>query len=441
MALDFPSAPTNGQKYPVTPVVGMPQYTWDGEKWTTVGPQITSAPPSTTPPLMDQPQAAVGIGSKYAREDHVHPKIYAAPFDVMAYSGIQLNGSMDVSQERGYVSGMTTGGKYICDGWAMQKNGGGTFDAGIYDIGYPGLQKVLLVQTQGITTPAATDFYFVNQFIEGYRIARLNWGNVGAKGLTLGFWTAHSKPGVYGGSVRNGDVSRSLTFTYTQNAGGDYEFKTIFVPGCTDGVWKVNNETGINLSFTIACGSSYISPQNGVWTSNPASYLTGPGQVNGMDTTLNCFRLTGVIVLPGVDETPTPERARQILRPYDQELAACQRYYCKSFDAAAPVANNSVPIMRYVSIAEATTAVDTQRFFFPVEMRVTPTVRTFSPAQNAPVDGQWQIFSGVGFQNSTSITIIGATPKGFTPALQGLSGLTFGSSYLAYGNWTADARY
>jgi hypothetical protein len=37
MALDFPSSPTVGQKYPTSPVVGNPQYTWDGAKWTTSG--------------------------------------------------------------------------------------------------------------------------------------------------------------------------------------------------------------------------------------------------------------------------------------------------------------------------------------------------------------------------------------------------------------------
>ena len=35
MALNFPSSPTVGDKYPQPPVVGQPVYAWDGEKWTT----------------------------------------------------------------------------------------------------------------------------------------------------------------------------------------------------------------------------------------------------------------------------------------------------------------------------------------------------------------------------------------------------------------------
>ncbi len=41
MALDFPSSPTVGQKYPVTPVAGVPTYNWDGEKWTTTSSAAT----------------------------------------------------------------------------------------------------------------------------------------------------------------------------------------------------------------------------------------------------------------------------------------------------------------------------------------------------------------------------------------------------------------
>ena len=36
MALNFPSSPALGQKHPVPSVVGVPTYTWDGEKWTTL---------------------------------------------------------------------------------------------------------------------------------------------------------------------------------------------------------------------------------------------------------------------------------------------------------------------------------------------------------------------------------------------------------------------
>lgn len=40
MALDFPSSPSIGQHYPASPIGGIPTYTWDGEKWTTLGASV-----------------------------------------------------------------------------------------------------------------------------------------------------------------------------------------------------------------------------------------------------------------------------------------------------------------------------------------------------------------------------------------------------------------
>ena len=50
MALDFPSSPTVGQKHPATPIVGVPNYTWDGEKWTSIAPGIQGPPGPQGPP-------------------------------------------------------------------------------------------------------------------------------------------------------------------------------------------------------------------------------------------------------------------------------------------------------------------------------------------------------------------------------------------------------
>src|SRR6186713_451606 len=50
--------------------------------------------------------------------------IAAAPFDALAYNGMQINGSMDVSQERGAaVFALSNGGAHVvADGWWMQYN-------------------------------------------------------------------------------------------------------------------------------------------------------------------------------------------------------------------------------------------------------------------------------------------------------------------------------
>ena len=68
MSLDFPSTPAVGDKYPSTPVEGIPTYTWDGEKWTVEH----NSPAGFELPLMDG-VADEGVSEAYSREDHVHP--------------------------------------------------------------------------------------------------------------------------------------------------------------------------------------------------------------------------------------------------------------------------------------------------------------------------------------------------------------------------------
>jgi hypothetical protein len=78
-ALDFPSAPLVGDRYPFPAVLGIPTYTWDGEKWTTSGPGIITSGGAAAPPLPDGAVAIVGASNKFAREDHVHPETIVLP--------------------------------------------------------------------------------------------------------------------------------------------------------------------------------------------------------------------------------------------------------------------------------------------------------------------------------------------------------------------------
>jgi hypothetical protein len=73
MALDFPNAPTTGQKYPSPSVVGQPTYTWDGEKWVCDTAAIGTGPviPSGTKMLFYQAAAPVGWTQDATHNDKV----------------------------------------------------------------------------------------------------------------------------------------------------------------------------------------------------------------------------------------------------------------------------------------------------------------------------------------------------------------------------------
>jgi hypothetical protein len=251
--------------------------------------------------------------------------IYAAPFDALAYSGMQINGSMEVSQEKGYENNVTASSDYICDGFRIYKSGTMAFAAGVtvgvpVAVGIPG--ALYTVTTTAQTTIGTGDYLVINHPIEGHRVARLAWGTINAQPITIGFWSQHFRTGIYSISISNAASNRVYCAAYTHNVSGGLQYNVITIPGCTDGVWNTTSALGINIQFVIASG--LVAPSANAWHSG--SYQAAPGQTNGVASTSDVFRITGVVVLPGI-EAPSAERSPLIMRPYDQELVTCQRYY------------------------------------------------------------------------------------------------------------------
>ena len=101
-ALDFPLAPTLGQTYPNPAVAGLPVYRWDGSDWLSaypLGPLILPGDP--TDPL--------GAATKQYVDN------------TLAYSGMQVNGSMEVSQEIGGVTTIPAGTQSKSHRWVEDR--------------------------------------------------------------------------------------------------------------------------------------------------------------------------------------------------------------------------------------------------------------------------------------------------------------------------------
>ena len=161
---------------------------------------------------------------------------------------------------------------------------------------------------------------------------------------------------MHSGTIRNAAATRSYAFTYTQNVADASQYNVVTIPGCTDGVWAIDNTAGLSLVFAMACGTTYTAPSANSWlTTTTPGYFAAPGQVNGVAATTDAFRLTGVVVLPGL-EAPSAARSALIMRPYDQELLTCKRYW------------QQYPLMFIQNGVAATTTV------YPVAMRNTPTI-------------------------------------------------------------------
>ena len=290
--------------------------------------------------------------------------IYAAPFDALAYSGMQINGGMEVSQELG-TTGTTINGASFIDGWRL-------FYSGTMIIGsqqqtqayFPGLPWYF--QTTVSTAQAslgASDYTFVGHFIEGYRIARLAWGTSSAQPITIGFWSMHSLAGVYSMAIFNGASNRNYVAAYTHASSNISQYNTITVPGDVAGTWATNNTTGLYIAFTIAAGTTNIAPSTNTWLAG--AYMAASGQVNGVASGSNIFRFTGVTVLPGT-QAPTAAQSPNIMRSYGEELVACQRYYYKTIVGLMNYSTGGQPIGIWLP--------------HPTTMRAAPTLSFPAPA-------------------------------------------------------------
>jgi hypothetical protein len=245
---------------------------------------------------------------------------------------------MDVSQELVQV-GTTAHGTYILDCFLLARIGTSAVLAkqnSTSNLGFNNEINVTVTTAQ--TTLAAGDAVFIFTDIEGYRSARLGWGlSAAASPIVLGFWTAHHRTGLYSGFVRHGASSRIYPFSYTQDVADAWEYKTVSVSGDTGGTWIINEGIGLSIGFAMALGSSGMGTA-GAWTTT--SGIAGvTGQVNAVGSTSDVFRLTGLVVLPGV-EAPSALRSPFIMRPFPDELLASRRYLhvLRDFSAGNPIA-------------------------------------------------------------------------------------------------------
>ena len=318
--------------------------------------------------------------------------VYAAPFDAFGAQGIQINGSMDVSQESAtniltLASGATT---FSVDQFnSIYVHGANTAVFTSQQIAPPGSPSfgacfpncLQLKATTALSSPAAGDLATIILPIEGYRVSRLGFGNANAQSVTVGFWVYATIAGTGTLSIRNRAASnRSYPVNFTVSNPTTWQYITVTIPGDTTGTWLVTTGVGAYVSFAFAAGSTFQGT-NATWA---AGNFTGTSATtNFFASSNNVVCLTGVVIVPG-SEAPSAARSPFIMRPYDKELILCQRYFRKSFPQATACAQNA-GVAGAITIKNPIALGDPAEFIpFSPTMRAAPTITTFNPsASNA----------------------------------------------------------
>ena len=287
-----------------------------------------------------------------------------------------INGAMVIDQRNAgaSISAATLGTfGYTVDRWFFQGSQSAKFSAqqNQGSVTPPaGFTNYLGLTVASAVTVGASDYFFVQQSIEGFNIADLGWGTANAKTVTLSFQVYSSLTGTFGGCIRGGAVAASYPFTYSIPVANTWTTISVTIAGNTGGTWATTNATGLGVAFGLGAGSSF-SGTAGSWSSS--NFVTATGATSVVGTNGATWYITGVQLEVGSSATGFE------YRQYGQEYALCQRYFQKVGDGGNPYA--VLGVGRFSSTTNASL-----RFPWSVVMRTTPTA-SFNSATYQFTDG------------------------------------------------------
>jgi hypothetical protein len=272
-----------------------------------------------------------------------------------------INGAMVIDQ-RNAGAAVTTDGAFPVDRWKQNMSGGGVISGQRSTVAPANFVNSL---SQTVTTAdssiAASDYYYLNQNIEGFNVADFGWGTASAQSITISFQVRSSITGTYAVAFGNSAFNRLYVATYTVNAANTWETKTVTIAGDTSGTWLTDNGIGLRVYYDLGSGSAYNATSSGSWLGAGVGIRLS-STVNWISTSGATFYITGVQLERGSVATPFE------FRSIGQEFSLCERYYeVQNVDVSMPF-----PAICY---ANGVTAVAYTRF--RTKKRAAPSV-TFS---------------------------------------------------------------
>jgi len=246
----------------------------------------------------------------------------------VAFRNRIINGAMVIAQRgTGSTSVQTSTTFASCDRWGSYGSQNSKYTIqqtpSTTETGYAtrvaaGFTNYLACTSSSAYLVAASDYFMINQALEGFTFADFAFGTSAAKTVTISFWAYSSLTGTFGGAFGNYAGSRSYPFTYTISNANTWTQISVTIAGDTAGTWVgASNNGAAILYFGLGVGSTY-SGTAGAWAS--ANYVSATGATSVVGTNGATFYITGVQLEAGT--TASPFEYRQ----YTTELQLCERY-------------------------------------------------------------------------------------------------------------------
>jgi len=293
------------------------------------------------------------------------------------FKNLIINGDMSIAQRGTSQANISSGATY----YTIDRMRFGLLNFGTWTVSQStdvptaqGFAKSFKVDcTTADPSLGAANYGFFNYNIEGQDLQYLKKGTANAESLTLSFWTKSNKTGTYTFELDDNDNNRSISKTYTVDSANTWEKKTITIEGDTTGTLDNDNNNSLRFYFWLGAGSNYTSGTlQTSWQSTTDANRVSSSNVNLGDSTDNEWYITGVQLEVGTDASGFE------FLPFDVNLNRCLRYYTTSQGVAnwgsfAPTDENAIFGDRLENYSNVPV-----NHRFPVRMRATPTVTTYS---------------------------------------------------------------
>jgi len=352
----------------------------------------------------------------------------AAPLLALVDNPI-INGDMNVWQ-RGTTFAAIASGAYSVDRFQYAASGAMVFTASRSTSVPSNAGRLLNYSldfevTTADTSIAAGDYASVLHKIEGY-----NFLSYAQRPFFIGFWVYATKTGTHCVYLRNDGSDRTYVAEYTVQASNTWQFISLLIPASPSaGTWNYTNSMGINIGWSLACGSTFQTPA-GVWT--VGDFRGSANQVNDCDTVGNRFRVTGI----RLSLVPWPYNLAPT-RTFGEELELCQRYFEKGGFGETVAPASAVSTIAYIAATWAANNASCQ-ITLQTRKRVAPTITLYSGASGGTGSLAGLLVSGAWVNSATSVAErIENTSFGVAFTYVGLA---YGDAHLANLGWTASAE-
>ena len=277
--------------------------------------------------------------------------------------------------------------------------------------------------TTAETALAADEHWYLATNFEAQNLQHLQYGDSGAKSITLSFWVRSSLTGKYSVLFHQPDAARSNTPSFNVDAADTWEYKTITIVGDTSGTINNDNGNGMTIHWVLAAGTDYAGTPHSDWGAYSATDDFAHSDNVDFSAQTGTFYITGVQLEVGEQATPFEHRS------FADELARCQRYYEKI----------SVTAYCCMLSAESTIQAKGGVLQFRTEKRASPSV-TFPTIGNSSgtigYTGKTGTYvtQGSTLRSSNTVSQISV----YNGSADGFSGMTAGENVMLYANGTLD---